>query len=106
MPILSQIDINDFVSMFQSLEHKNIYNIVQKVKKRYESTYKLENILSEEKFWKSVKNRILKGIDRNNNPVKYNLLRLFKEYTIKEILQTFQEERERLEIMKTQNNGN
>ena len=92
--------------MFQNLEHKNIYDIVQKIKKRYSSTYEFKNILSEEKFWKLVNKKLLKGIDINDNPVKYNLLKSFKEYTIKEILQTFQKERERLEMIKTQNNGN
>ena len=106
IPIFSQTSTNDFVLMLQDIEHKNIYDMVQKIKKRYSSTYNLENILSEEKFWKSVNNRILKGISINDNPVKYNLLKFFKEYTIKEILETFKIERERLEMKKTQYNGN
>jgi len=106
IPIFSQTSTNDFVLMFQDIEHKNIYDMVQKIKKRYSSTCNLENILSEEKFWKSVNNRILKGININDNPVKYNLLKVFKEYTIKEILETFKKERDRLEVIKTQNNGN
>jgi len=106
IPILSQININDFVLMLQNLEHKNIYDIKQKIKKRYSNVYDLENILSEEKFWKSVNNRILKGIDISDNPVKYDLLKSFKEYTIKEILQNFQKQRKRLEMNKTQNNRN
>jgi len=106
IPILSQININDFVLMLQNLEHKNIYDIEQKIKKRYSNAYNLENILSEQRFWKSVNNRILKGIDISDNPVKYDLLKSFKEYTIKEILQNFQKQRKRLEMNKTQNNRN
>lgn len=106
IPILSQINIDEFVSMFQNLKHKNIYDISRIIKKRYENTYNLEDILSEEKFWKSVNHRILKDFDRNDNPVKYNLLKSFKEYTIKEILQKFQENREHLEMIKTTKNDN
>lgn len=106
IPILSEMDIDDFISMLKNLKHKNIYDIVPIIKDRYSYIYDLEDILSEEKFWKSVNHRILKDFDRNANPVKYNLLKSFKKHTIKEILEKFQDNKKHLEKIETVKNDN
>jgi len=102
--IFSKMNVNEFVSMMQQLEHENIYDITQKIKRRYASNYDLENILSEEKFWKLVNSKMLKGIKVNDKPVKYKLLKSFQNYVIKVILENFQNEKECLEMRKTQQN--
>jgi len=104
IPILSQMNIDDFIFVFQNLKHKNLYSISKILKKRYENMYNFEDVVSEEKFWKSVNNKILIGVDINDTPVKYNLLTAFKKYTIKAILQKFQENREYLDKTQTAKN--
>lgn len=73
---------------------------MQIIKSRYASNYYLKNILLEEKFWKSVNSKMLKDIKVSDKPVKYTLLKSFKNYVVKDILQNFQKEKEGLDDAK------
>jgi len=108
IPILSYMDKDKFVEMLQNLENKNVYDTIQIIMKRYRnsSSSRLEYLLSEKNFWKSISNRILKGIHVKSVPVKYSLLKSFKEININEIQTILENAENSLEKIKTQNNGN
>ncbi len=85
--IFSQVNKGDFINSLAELKHTNISTIVNAMKSRYEA-YKLanKNLLPELAFWLHVDDSLLNDICKETNPVKYLLLKGFKEYTLKEII--------------------